>query len=151
MFYCTVRVDEGRMGTENTHNLVCLRVPGAEWFDHVSRDRITLLLPFLRIEYLLESRQELWIDCLNELSLNLEWVFDIDGIVRLAGGRLVGGRFVGRIHIEWPKRELCSIIGLMSLIIGVVGMAVVLSVCDDQPIYCQDIYEDYRMVCEWEL
>lgn len=85
MLYCAIRVDKGRTGTEDTDDLVCLRVPGAEWFDHVSRDRVILLLPLFCIEYYLEFRQELQVDRFNELSLNHEWVFDVDSIVRLAG------------------------------------------------------------------
>jgi hypothetical protein len=103
VLYRAIHVDKGRIVTEDTHDMVCLRVPGAERFDHVSRDRVALLLPLLRGEYCLKFRQELRVDCFNEPSLNREWVFDVYGIVTLAGGRLVGGNLAGGVHSGGPK------------------------------------------------
>jgi len=101
VLYRAVRVKKGRVGTESTNDLARLGVPGAEWFDHMSRNRFVLMHPLISFEDCLEVWQELSVDYFNELSLNFEIVSGVDGIVKLAGGRLVGRRLTEGSHSTW--------------------------------------------------
>ena len=53
----------------------------------------------------------------------ITWVFDVDGIVRLAEGRLAGG-----MHSEGPKSKFGLIRKITSLKIGGIWVAVALGI-----------------------